>query len=220
MIPTAAARADPLLSSIVTEDAAMFSWSANATRILVYPVEFGTLLNVTMAHPAHLSDSDHKSSEDSATTSSYNQKASFETVRAIHEGWDPRALRLIDLADRDGFRIWKLVDMDELPTCSKNRTVLVGDACHPVLPSGFSGASMAIEDAVTLGILVHEGVEGGELEGLLRLYEEVRNPRVGRVREEARKRLGGNPPKEEMESYRAFLQDHDAVGYAQEKLKE
>ena len=221
MIPTAAARADPLLSTIVTDDAAMFTWAANATRILVYPVEYGNLLNVTMAHPAHLSDSDRKKdSDNSATTSAYNQKASFETVRAIHEGWDPRALRLIDLADRDGFRIWKLMDMDELPTCSRNRTVLVGDACHPVLPTGFSGASMAIEDAVTLGILVHEGVERGELGGLLRLYEEVRNPRVGRVRDEARKRIGGNPSKEEMESYRAFLQDHDAVRYAKEKLRE
>ncbi len=77
---------------------------------------------------------------------------------------------------------------------------------------------MAIEDAVTLATFVHKDVEIDQLPGLLKLYEEVRNPRVGRVREAARKRIGGNPPKEEMESYRRFLQEHDAVGYAVERL--
>ena len=52
-----------------------------------------------------------------------------------------------------GIRIWKLKDMDKILTWSPHHTALLGDACHPVPPFGFSGASMAIEDAVTRGKL-------------------------------------------------------------------
>ena len=173
-----------------------------------------------MGHPSHLSDKEIKKDEDGATDTSYNQKASFETIRDIHKGWDPRAIRLLELADPNGFRIWKLMDMDQIPTCSRNHTVLIGDACHPVLPHGFSGASMAIEDAVTLSAFLEKDVNMEELPGLLKLYENVRNPRVAGVRDSARQRLTGMPPKEELERYKAFLQDHDAVKYAQEKLEE
>ena len=58
----------------------------------------------------------------------YNQKASLDTVLSIYKDFDPRATRLFELADPEGFRVWKLVDMDEIPTWSRNSTVLLGDA--------------------------------------------------------------------------------------------
>ena len=131
---------------------------------------------MTLSHPAHLSDNEANKNEDAAATVSYNQKASFETVRDVHEGWDPRAIRLLELADPHGFRIWKLMDMDEIPRCSMNHTALIGDACHPVLPFGFSGASMAIEDAVTLSEFLFKDVRVEELPDLLKLYEDLRKP--------------------------------------------
>ena len=79
---------------------------------------------------------------------------------------------------------------------------------------------MAVEDAITLSTFVHANVEIDQLSGLLKLYEEVRNPRVGRVREAARKRIHGKPPRDEMQSYKSFLEGHDAVRYAEEKLGE
>ena len=220
MLPRDVAQNDPLLSSVVQDDVSLFGWREGNIAILVYPVDHGKTLNVTMGHPSHLSDKEIEKDEDGATDTSYNQKASFETIRDIHKGWEPRAIRLLELADPNGFRIWKLMDMDQIPTCSRNHTVLIGDACHPVLPHGFSGASMAIEDAVTLSAFLEKDVKMKELPGLLKLYEDVRNPRVAGVRDAARKRLNGMPPKEELERYRDFLQNHDAVKYAQERLAE
>ena len=198
----------------------MFMWNGGDIKMIAYQVDYGRLLNVTLGHPARLSDQDAEKDEDDATTTSYNQSASFETVCNIHKGWNPQAIRLLELADQDGFRIWKLMDMDEIPTCSRNHTVLIGDACHPVLPFGFSGASMAIEDAITLSTFLEKDVKLEDVPGLLKLYEEVRNPRVTCVRDEGRLRAKRDEPKEEMQRYRNFLESHDAPKYAQEKLDE
>ena len=153
------------------------------------------------------------------STSAYNQKASFETVMDIYGDFDPRAKRLFELADRDGFRIWKLMDMDEIPTWSVNHTVLLGDACHPVSPFGFSGASMAIEDALTLSTLLTAGLQADEIPGRLKLYEEIRKPRVGRVRDTSRDIANGLENEQLIKDYKGFLAEHDVVEHTKQALK-
>ncbi|KAL8765278.1 MAG: hypothetical protein Q9209_007600 [Squamulea sp. 1 TL-2023] len=108
--------------------------------------------------------------------------------------------------------------MNEIPTWSRNRIVLLGDACHPVSPFGFSGASMAIEDAVTLGELLSETVPVDDIPARLKLYEEIRKPRVGRVRDTARMLAGRMDSREFMGPYLTFLGEHDAVSFAREAL--
>jgi 2-polyprenyl-6-methoxyphenol hydroxylase-like FAD-dependent oxidoreductase len=46
---------------------------------------------------------------------------------------------------------WNTFDLPAVPVWRSGRAVLVGDAAHAVSPSSGQGASMAIEDAVTLG---------------------------------------------------------------------
>ena len=111
------------------------------------------------------------------------------------------------------------MDMDEIPHWSLNHTVLLGDACHPVSPFGFSGASMAIEDALTLATLITSDLRPEEISDRLKLYEEIRRPRVGRVRDTARMIAQGLDDKKLVGEYRTFLEGHDAVGYAEEALK-
>ena len=150
----------------------------------------------------------------------YNQKISPETVHKIYQEFDEVALRLLELADPDGFRVWKLMDMDEIPRWSAGRTVLLGDACHPVLPFGFSGASMAIEDAVTLATLLPSGLPVEEIEDRLQLYERIRKPRVQRVRDFSRDSARGKDDMQGMKDYREFLASHDAVEHAKRELAE
>lgn len=219
MLPRSVLQDDPTMSTFVSGDLTMFSWMEGTTGIIVYPVDHGELFNVTLGHPAHLSDKEADKEQDSATATSYNHKVSFDTVRDVHKGWDPRAIRLLELADPEGFRIWKMMDMDEIPRCSRNHTALIGDACHLVLPHGFSGASMAIEDAITLSEFLERDVERKEFPGLLKLYEDVRKPRVTRVRERARETAEGSGGEGRVE-YMKFLAGHDAVQFAKEKLAE
>ena len=113
-----------------------------------------------------------------------------------------------------------MVDMDDIPHWSINHTVLLGDACHPVSPFGFSGASMAIEDAVTLSALLPRDVNIGDINGRLGLYQDIRRERVGRVRETARTNAIGDNSKGMAMDYMRFLSEHDAVGHAEQALAE
>jgi salicylate hydroxylase/6-hydroxynicotinate 3-monooxygenase len=45
---------------------------------------------------------------------------------------------------------WGIFERDPLPTWSRGRVALLGDACHPMTPYMASGAAMALEDAVVL----------------------------------------------------------------------
>lgn len=150
----------------------------------------------------------------------YNHKISLEKVREIYSEFDPRAIRLLELADPDGFRVWELMDMDEIPRWSAQRTVLLGDACHPVLPFGFSGASMAIEDATTLAVLLPEDITKDQVRERLELYEKIRRPRIERVRETSRQIARGREEKQFIQDYRSFLAEHDAVECARKALQE
>ena len=110
--------------------------------------------------------------------------------------------------------------MDDIPHWSLNHTVLLGDACHPVSPFGFSGASMAIEDAATLSTLLTSEVCVEDIPGRLKLYEVIRKPRVARVRETSRNNAKGLDDKETMIQYMEFLSSHNAVDHAKEALSQ
>lgn len=96
-------------------------------------------------------------------------------------GWDPVILRIIDEAPR--LMRWALYDRAELRTWSDGRVVLLGDACHPMLPFMAQGAVMAIEDAY---VLAREVSRGEGIPASLQAYEARRKPRTTRVQETAR----------------------------------
>jgi 2-polyprenyl-6-methoxyphenol hydroxylase-like FAD-dependent oxidoreductase len=73
---------------------------------------------------------------------------------------------------------WNTDDLPRVPVWRTGRCVLVGDAAHAVSPSSGQGASMAIEDAVTLGRCV---VERADVPTALADYEQRRRARVERV---------------------------------------
>lgn len=79
---------------------------------------------------------------------------------------------------------------------------------------------MAIEDAVTLGVLFPGDVGKDEIGKRLKLYEEIRKPRVGAVRSEARQKARGDAGSMGNKGYMEFLKGHDAVEFAREKLVE
>jgi FAD-dependent urate hydroxylase len=73
---------------------------------------------------------------------------------------------------------WNTWDLPPVPVWHDDRTVLVGDAAHAVSPSSGQGASMAIEDAVTLGRCLR--AESG-IAAALAGYEGLRRRRVEKV---------------------------------------
>ena len=72
---------------------------------------------------------------------------------------------------------WNTFDLPRVPVWRTGRTVLLGDAAHAMSPSSGQGASMAIEDAVTLGRCLASADVPRALAG----YEQRRRERVEKV---------------------------------------
>ena len=73
---------------------------------------------------------------------------------------------------------WNTWDLPRVPVGRDDRTILVGDAAHAVSPSSGQGASMAIEDAVTLGRCLRGR---SDLAAALADYEHRRRTRVEKI---------------------------------------
>lgn len=113
------------------------------------------------------------------TRESWTDKGSVDEVLARYEGWHATVRSLIG-AFSETF-IWALHDRAPLPSWSKGRITLLGDACHPMLPMAAQGAAQAIEDGAALAALL-EAIPD-DVPGALARYETVRKPRATRLQE-------------------------------------
>jgi 2-polyprenyl-6-methoxyphenol hydroxylase-like FAD-dependent oxidoreductase len=90
---------------------------------------------------------------------------------------DGPATTLIEATD-EIFAGWNTYDFPTVPVWHRDRMVIVGDAAHATSPASGQGASMAIEDAVTLGKCLRDI---GDPPAAFTRYEELRRARVERV---------------------------------------
>ena len=80
---------------------------------------------------------------------------------------------------------WGLYDRDPLPTWTRGRLTLLGDAAHPMLPHAGQGANQAIEDAMTLAAILSRADQASAPRALL-IYELLRRERTAKVQHIAR----------------------------------
>jgi len=80
--------------------------------------------------------------------------------------------------------------MDRKPLPSwvhpKGRLVLLGDACHPMLPYRAQGAAIAVEDAAVLGALLSHVSSLAQVPALLQAYQDLRLPRASTTQDSSR----------------------------------
>jgi 2-polyprenyl-6-methoxyphenol hydroxylase-like FAD-dependent oxidoreductase len=93
------------------------------------------------------------------------------------------------------------LDVATLPTWSRQRTLLIGDAAHATSPHAGQGASLALEDAMRLGRQLQRGQE---LRAAFENFERERRPRTERIVALAR-RNGNN--KREFSAAGAWFRD-------------
>ena len=79
---------------------------------------------------------------------------------------------------------------------------------------------MAIEDGAALATLISSDVRVEDIPRRLSLYEEIRKPRVSRVREASRSIAQGMETKEFVHDYMTFLSSHNVVEHAKKVLIE
>jgi salicylate hydroxylase len=97
--------------------------------------------------------------------------------------WDPRLTRLVEAAP--SVTAYGLHDSEPMDQWSIGRVVLMGDACHAMLPFQAQGAGQSVEDGAVLAAELL-GTPSDEIEAAIARYEDARKPRTARVQAASR----------------------------------
>lgn len=146
-------------------------WVGGRRHAVTYRLRRGSLANLVA-----VVESKQQPSE------SWTATGTREQALKDFENWSPVIRRILEKARV--LNRWALFDRPVLQKWSDGRVVLLGDACHPMLPFLAQGAVMAIEDAYVLARLV---TDRADLTDALRHYEAIRKPRTSRVQDGARR---------------------------------
>jgi salicylate hydroxylase len=144
-------------------------------------------------------------------------------LRREFAGWDPRIESLLQQVQMT-FR-WALYDREPLPTWTRGRLTLLGDAAHPMLPHLGQGANQSIEDGMALATILARADRKTAPPALV-AYERLRRERVAQVQRGARENglrydsLYADLAVRDAEitahaAFRKRLYDHDVVPEAQ-----
>jgi salicylate hydroxylase len=147
-------------------------WAGPSKHFLVFPVRHGTMVNYVGFVPT-----------DEEMKESWSAPGDPDKLRAEFEGWDPRVTQVLKQVDHC-FR-WALYDREPLPTWTKGRLTLLGDAAHPMLPHLGQGANQSIEDGMALATILSQ-VDHADVPEALKAYEKLRRERVAEVQLGAR----------------------------------
>eukprot|EP00808_Paulinella_micropora_P022502 g53497.t1 len=111
---------------------------------------------------------------------SWTKEGKLDKLRAHFQDWHPQVRTLLEKTDATF--VYPLMTRMPLLKWVEGRIVLLGDACHPILPFMAQGAAQAMEDAVTLTALLQEvdAYQAG-LPAALEQYEAIRHPRASRI---------------------------------------
>jgi 2-polyprenyl-6-methoxyphenol hydroxylase-like FAD-dependent oxidoreductase len=103
---------------------------ARDRRIVMYPTSDNTLLNFVCIHPT--SESQIQSEEPGS--SDWQNQGNKNKMLEVYKDFEPALLKLLAMADEETLKVWELLDMEQLPSWTKEKLVLIGDAAHPFTP--------------------------------------------------------------------------------------
>ncbi len=147
-------------------------WAGPSKHFLVFPVRHGEMVNYVGFVPA-----------DAEMKESWSAPGDPNVLRKEFEGWDSRIGSVLKQVDKT-FR-WALYDRESLPTWTKGRLTLLGDAAHPMLPHLGQGANQSIEDGMALATILSQ-TSNASVPAALLAYERLRRERVAEVQLGAR----------------------------------
>ena len=149
------------------------------------------------------------------TGESWMDRGNAQELLGEFAGWHAQVRSILSQA-REPF-VWALFDRPPLTRWSFGAVTLLGDACHPMLPSFGQGAAQSIEDGATLAACLSARGGASVSDALLR-YEALRLPRTARVQELStqnrdRFQLPDGPAQRERDARLASAGPDPAVGW-------
>jgi salicylate hydroxylase len=141
------------------------NWVGPGAHVIHYPLRRGELLNFVGLVE-----------RDDWTVESWTMQGTQQDLRRDFRGWHADVQAMIDLIEAP--YIYALKGRPTMPVWSAGRVTLLGDTCHPTLPTLAQGAVMAIEDAEVLARCLEACADHREA---FRRYGVARQERTARV---------------------------------------
>ena len=215
LVPRGAVANDPQTSKYLQSEGELLMAYHPDRRLVMYPTSDNTLLNFVCIHPE----------KESASVSSgdWNNKATRDLLLEVYKDWHEDFRAIISKVDENSLKVWRLLDMEQLPSWINERLALIGDAAHPFLPHQGQGGAIAMEDAVALGVVLERGVDPSEIPERLKLFQDIRKGRAEKLQEYTR--LAGKDVKPgeiafNMMEYTAFNYGHDEYDNSMQRLRD
>jgi 2-polyprenyl-6-methoxyphenol hydroxylase-like FAD-dependent oxidoreductase len=207
---------------------------ARDRRVVVYPTSDNTLLNFVCIHPT----SESQINPQEPGSSDWQNQGNLNKMLEVYKDFEPAVLKLLGMADEETLKVWELLDMEQLPTWTEEKLVLIGDAAHPFTPRKSlshtisrlladhivdqgQGAGQAIEDAASLAVMLPLGTPLESIPARLKLYEKCRYERASTIQEFSRlagKDLGSGPPVDP-HKFTNYNFGHDEWDYSSQALR-
>ncbi|GAB1196710.1 hypothetical protein APSETT444_005985 [Aspergillus pseudonomiae] len=212
MIPRKEVLDDPETAHMVQTNGTLHMWHSADRKVVIYPCVNNEILNFVCIHPDSLTNE--------YVSHGWNQGVGKDTLLETFKDFEPGVLKMLDKADQETLKIWPLLDMETLPQWVNERLALMGDAAHPFLPYRASGGAMAIEDSLSLAVMLPGDVKRADVPTRLGLYEKARQERVLQIqeytRESGRRHVGGK----EAAIMTSYIYDHDEWDHSSEVLRQ
>lgn len=173
LIPGELMLQDPVLKPLIESPTAT-CWIGHKGHVMAYPIRNGTLYNFVMCHPG------------SVPVGKPNENAPLDDMRARYKDWDPIITRLINIVPQ--CLKWQNAELEKFDDWSSKsgKAVLIGDACHGMVPYMAQGAAMAIEDGITLTECLGRAESTKDIPALLRHFVNLRRDRCHIILDAAR----------------------------------
>ncbi|KAJ5218220.1 uncharacterized protein N7498_000319 [Penicillium cinerascens] len=211
LVPISEVHADSRTASIMETSGSMDMYYQDNRKVVIYPCVRNTLLNFVCIYPAELS---------SCVSDNYSMAGSKQMLLQIFHDF---ALPLVDTmrkCDEKDLKLYPLLDMATLPDYVSGRLALVGDAAHPFTPHLAQGGAMAMEDGVSLGILLSQLHSTDEVPERLRLYSESRYRRATDIQNFSRLVGHENNSVSNVSNYLEYGFSHDEIHASSQRLRE
>ncbi|KAL2812178.1 hypothetical protein BJX63DRAFT_397188 [Aspergillus granulosus] len=214
LVSKKAALVDPMTAKLAQHPGELHIWYGADRRIIMYPTSNNTVLNFVVIHPEAESAADNDDT--------WGQQGNLEKMLHIFDGFDPCILKLLSKADPQTVKVWKLLDMDVIPYWHHHRLALLGDAAHPFLPHQGQGGGVAIEDAISLAVVLSRGTPIHEVPERLKLYHDIRHERATRIQSFSRMIGEDRTEKKQLDmtGFSNYNFGHDEFDNSTQKLRE
>ncbi|KAH6959509.1 hypothetical protein DER45DRAFT_538824 [Fusarium avenaceum] len=168
MIRTEELRKNPQ-TQVLTDSAKVLMVIGPDRRIVAYPCSSWDWMNFVCIYP-----------DTSDRRLQWSGEVEVEDMVEKFKEFHPSIVAALSMASIAG--VWQLRQRVPLPTLVKDCYALVGDAAHAMGPHQGQGACQAIEDVEALRIVL-SGVSRDNLGSRLKIYDDLRLPRITKVME-------------------------------------